>query len=157
VKMNKTQIEVRKAVLKYCKRKMARLVEFREKTTFVPLPELPEDIASCEVTIWSDIEINVGFSPENVLMIYEKMKTAGWECHGRKPEEVTTEIKGGNKSNCASYWYHDDYKGGSIVIWFIVGLKGSNCQRVKIGTEQVDKDIFEIVCNEGVEEAEGAI
>ena len=154
-KMNKTQIEIRKAVLKYCKRKMTRLVEFREKTTFIPLPELPENIASCNVTMWNEVEVDVGYSLENVLLIYEKMKKAGWKCHGRKPEEITTEIKGENKSYCSSYWYHDNYE-GSITVWFHVGGKGSNCQRVKIGTEQVDRDIFEIVCNEGIEEAEGA-
>ena len=149
--MNRTQKRVSEAVYKYCEEKIERLGKLKELANTVPLPELPDEIYS--VYRSDNIMFMVGFSPENVRLFFGKMKKAGWDPTS-KVEDVISTLKSGDSSSELVAWYHDDEDINTpVYAYFNIGATGSNCKRVKIGTKTVEENVFEVVCNEGIEEA----
>lgn len=147
--MNKTQEVLRKHVLEKTASKMAEAVKEREKAANVPLPELPEDIY--KPSWWRMFSFDVGFSPQNVRTVFTLMTGAGWRCTD-EADDIVADLKTGESASATTLWHHDDFKG---VFWieFMIGSEGSNCKRVKIGTKTVEEDIYEVICDEGAEEA----
>ena len=148
--MNITQKRIYKDKLEYCKREMKKLVEVRELARSIPLPELPDDIWSNYSD--SDFTINVGFSPENVHLIFERMIKDGWSSTS-KPEKVIASLKSGKTSYEFVSWWNDDFP-KPFYIFFVVGGTGSNCKRIKIGTEKVETPVYEVICNDAIAEME---
>ena len=151
MKMNKTQKAYRAMVLEYTKSKMATLVKLRD-TKSPPLPELPDDIYY--IDNGDNRCLTIGFSPDNVRLVWELMFDAGWE-NPNTTDEIIAEMKSGKTTTKYTYWSHENDNVPNFGIWVMVGSKGSNCERVKIGTETVEKDIYEVVCNDGIAEVEG--
>lgn len=151
--MNKTQLAIRQEKLDYTKCHIKQLVRDRERSGNIPVPELPDGIYS--VDRCNGIVITIGFSPENVRLVWELMRAAGWtNSYGREPDDIIKSFKSKAKSSEYFGWWNDNYE-GSFGMWVCVGRDGSNCQRVEIGKETIERPIYELVCNDGVEE--GAI
>ena len=146
--MNKTQKVLRKSILEKTARKMADAVTEREKSANVPLPEFPDGIY--QPSYWRMYSLDVGFSPVNVRTVFRLMIEAGWRCND-KADEVIAELKSGKSSSTTTIWWHKDF-GPGLWIEFMIGSEGSNCKRVKIGTEMVEENVYETVCTEGAEE-----
>lgn len=148
--MNKTQERVSEKVRDHCTKQIEKLIELKEVIKNIPLPDLPDEIYN--LNSMAHFIAYVGFSPDNVRLVFAGMEEVKWSTTS-KPENVIAKLKSGEYMSDFVGWYHNDFSRGFYTD-FIVGGTGSNCQRVKVGTETVEKDIFEVICNEGIEEEE---
>lgn len=148
--MNETKKEVYKYVLEQAKREMKNLVKWREEAQSIPLPELAEMSYVTE-------GVGFGFSlhfPFRVDLIQEHkdaMNEAGWESIGDTGNPVTDLANAGEYNFISRYYVNSSFNRG-VTLWYSVATEGANCKRVKIGTETIEQNIYEVVCNEGIEE-----
>ncbi len=147
--MNKVKWSFIKGAWKNLRKKIKSSYNLFFNSLQLQIPDLPEGIY--EVDGGDSFAITVGFSPANVNLVWKIMIDAGWTT-ARAADEIIAKMK--KTSMEFTWWRHNNSK-GVISIWVSVGGKGSNCERVVIGTETIEKDIYETICTEGA--AEGAL
>lgn len=87
------------------------------------------------------IRLNMPFNRALLAEVKVFMKEQGWQLDEEELKKGEDYLKYSKKSErfdlrfAFSYWH-----------------TGSTCKRIKIGSEKVTKDIYEIVCNEAAEE-----
>lgn len=105
------------------------------------LPILPDRLQP--KSIYGDNEINYSY-PYNVAIrkeVVTRFEDCGWKVSWESLEKGTDSIR-----------LKKDNEKIKVLLRFSYYTDGSTCQRIKIGSQMVEEEIYDIVCNEAVAE-----
>ena len=147
---NETQKQIRIKTIVSIKSKIREIVHMLKYRWTPPIPELmtPRYYDS------GNLALTYGFDPMVIRENHKRLVAAGWTCR-QTPAEFVAGVRKDMAHGSTMTYHLEDYR-KSLTLWYFVGGEGSNCERVEIGTETIEQPIYEIVCNDGIDEMKKA-